>query len=173
MDVFIEEMVNKRKTKSHILISVGSIILGILAIFFLLTVVFRLFYQFSSMIMLAVFGVVYGVYTLITSFNIEYEYSLVNSDIDVDQITNRKKRKRLACATIRNLEAFGTTKNPDFARYQAMPELKKVYACSDKSAADTFFIIHHTGDGKAMLIFSPSERIIEQIVKRNPKIPLI
>jgi hypothetical protein len=173
MDVFIEEMVNKRKTKSHILISVGSILLGILAIFFLLTVVFRLFYQFSSLIMLAVFGVIYGVYTLVTAFNIEYEYSLVNTEIDVDQITNRKKRKRLATATIRNLEAFGTTKNPDFARYEAMPELKKVYACIDKSADNTFFIVYHTGNGKAMLVFSPSERIIEQIAKRNPKIPLI
>ena len=173
MDIFIEEMVKKHKTTSAKLLSAGSIVLGLLFVILLFAVIFPLFYQFSSLILVLAAVILYGIYTLASSFNVEYEYSLVNSEMDIDQITNRKKRKHLATVSLHGLESFGTLKNPDFSRYAQMTEVKKIYACRDKSAEDTFFLVANIGTAKTMLVFSPNEKIKEQIAKRNPKKPMI
>ena len=54
-------------------------------------------------------GMGYGLWWLLTSLNIEYEYSVTNGDIDIDQITAKRKRKRIVSvsgAKIESLEPF-------------------------------------------------------------------
>ncbi len=173
MDIFIEEMVKKRKTALSLVLSVVSIFFGSIAIFLLFTIVLPIFYHFSSLIVPLAALIVYGIYLLISSFNAEYEYSLVNSEIDIDKITNKRKRRRLTTAYIQRLEAFGTTKNPDFARYKKNTSVKKIYACRDKNFDDIFFLVYNIGAERVMLFFNPSDRIISEIAKRNPKKQLL
>ncbi len=169
MEIFIEEMVRRQKSAKDYLLTGGIIALAIILVFVVLGVLMPMFAAFSSIILLLAAGVVYGAYFLVVSSNVEFEYSLVNTEIDVDKIVNKTRRKRLTTASIRGLEAFGTKKNPDFNSYLSNSVVNKIYACRDKASDDVFFIVYNQGDKKIMLVFNPSERIIEQITKRNPQ----
>ncbi len=169
MEIFIEEMVKRKKTTNDYLLTAGIVALAAIIVFIIIGVVMPMFAAFGSLIFLLAAGVVYGAYHLIVARNVEFEYSLVNTEIDIDKITNKTRRKRLTTASIRGVEAFGTRKNPEFEAYINNPVVNKIYACREKTADDIFFVVYNQGDKKMMLIFNPGERIIEQIVKRNPQ----
>ncbi|MBE7032213.1 MAG: FHIPEP family type III secretion protein [Ruminococcaceae bacterium] len=173
MEIFIEEMVKKHKDGLYFakLFALGVVCAVIVAL--LMGVVLPIFPGFGSIIFLLSAGCVYGAYYLIIAEELEFEYSLVNNEIDIDKIVNRKKRKRITTANLRTLESFGTAKNPDFARYLRDAGVKKLYACRDKNADDVFFLVYSENTVKKMLIFTPSEKIIDIIVKYNPKKVLI
>ncbi len=173
MDIFIEEMVKKKKDTTDYCKIYGVMLLAALLVFVIICFIMPLFPVFSSLIFLLAAGVVYGAYYLITSTNIEFEYSLVNTEIDIDKIINKKRRKRIATASIRGLDAMGTKNNPEFNTYLNNSVISKIYACIDKFSDNLFFIVYNQGDKKIMLVFNPSQKIVKQIVKYNPRIPLI
>ena len=83
-DVFVEYMVKKKTGSKDVLMSLGVSILGAILIFvsIFLTPV-------SPMIpFLVICGVIYGVYYVISSRSLEFEYSITNGDIAVDKIIN-------------------------------------------------------------------------------------
>ncbi|MBR5155861.1 MAG: hypothetical protein IKW62_05225 [Clostridia bacterium] len=169
MDVFIEEIVRKKKTQGDFLLVLGVLLLGSLISAVLLAIVLPVFIKYGTFVLALVIAVIYGVYYVVTSVNVEYEYALVNAELDVDKIINKTRRKRLATPNIREIEDFGTKKEPGFGRYLKNSSITKVYACRDKKAEDIFFLVYNQGDTKMMLIFNPSAEIIDQIAKRNPQ----
>ena len=173
MEIFIEEMVKKRKDGAYYAKLLGLGALCAFLVVLLMGVILPIFPGLGPIIFLAAAGCIYGTYYLATEEELEFEYSLVNNEIDVDKIVNRKKRKRITTANLRALDSFGTTNNPDFARYLRDAGVKKLYACRDKNADDVFFLVYSENTVKKMLIFSPSEKIIDMIVKYNPKKVLI
>lgn len=102
-DVFVEYMVKKKTGSKDILMSLGVSILGAILIFvsIFLTPV-------SPMIpFLVICGVIYGVYYVISSRSLEFEYSITNGDIAVDKIINRRNRKRLTSFDAKAIEEMG------------------------------------------------------------------
>ncbi len=173
MEIFIEEMVKKSKNGAYYARLLG---IGVLCAFFVVLfmgVLMPLFPSLAPIIFLATVGTLYGTYYIAASGELEFEYSLVNNEIDVDKIVNRKKRKRITTANLRALDSFGTVKNPEFAGYLRDAGVKKLYACRDKNAVDVFFLVYSENTVKKMLIFSPSEKMIDIIAKYNPKKVLI
>lgn len=173
MDIFIEEMVKKQKNGVYYAKLLGLGLLCAFLVALLVGVILPIFPGFAPIIFLAAAGCIYGTYYLVTAEALEFEYSLVNNEIDIDKIVNRKKRKHVTTANLRALDGFGTAKNPDFARYLRDSGVKKLYVCRDKNADDVFFLVYSENTVKKMLIFSPSENIIDIIVKYNPKKVLI
>ncbi len=173
MEIFIEEMVKKRKDGAYYAKLLGLGALCAFLVVLLMGVILPIFSGLGPIIFLATAGCIYGAYYLATSEELEFEYSLVNNEIDIDKIVNRKKRKHVTTANLRELDDFGTIKNPEFARYFRDAGVKKIYACRDKNAEDVFFLVYSENTVKKMLIFSPSEKIIDIIVKYNPQKVLI
>lgn len=173
MEIFVEEMVAKKKNGACNARILGLAVLCFAVVFILMTVVITAFAAFAPFIFLASAGCVYGTYILISGENVEFEYALVNNEIDIDKIVNRKKRKKLTSANLRELESFGTRKNPDYEKYVRDPAVKKVYACRDKNADDVFFLLYIENTVKKMLVFSPSEKITSVVEKYNPKRAII
>lgn len=175
--IFIEELVKKKKTPADYLAVLCVLVSGAILVTFLLTVGLPLGLMYGSitgtLALLFVAAVFYGVYYFLQTVDVEYEYSLVNAEIDIDKIMGKKRRKRMVTVYLRNLEDFGTRKNPEFNRYMENGEIKKVYACRDKNAEDVFFTVYDEGSTRIMLIFNPNEKIIDQIAKRNPRKVLI
>jgi hypothetical protein len=169
MDIFIEEMVKRRKTGKDNLIIFGTLILAVVLSIILFMVVMPLVPMFSTAVFLLILGLVYATYVVVENYNAEYEYSLVNSEIDIDKIVAQKRRKRVTTINIRRLDFYGNISNPDFRKCLNDKSLKKVYACRDKNAEDTYFAVYRDGDEGKMVIFSPSEKIISVIEKYNQR----
>ena len=126
MEIFVEEMVAKKKNGAYFAKVLGLVALCFAVVFILMTVVMAAFAAFAPFIFLISAGCVYGTYILISGEDVEFEYALVNNEIDIDKIINRKKRKRLTSANLRELESFGTKANPDYEKYAKDPVVKKI-----------------------------------------------
>ena len=68
------------------------------------TVRLRRLYGFGFLIIVAV---IYGAIFLMKKTNIEYEYILTNSILDIDAIYSKSSRKRMESIDFKNIEAFG------------------------------------------------------------------
>ena len=169
MEVFIEQIVKKRRSLSDALIvlalSAASVILSLFL--FLLSAKFSMF---STIFIFAIAAVFYFAYLFATSRNLEYEYSMVNHEIDIDKIMNQKRRKRLITLNVKKMEAFGKKgRGADYERYISDSSVKKIYACADKTADNVFYAVYFNEGNKYMLLFSPKQEIIDMIVKFNPR----
>lgn len=170
MDIFIEEMVERKRTGKDVVAVFGLMILSVIFVYVLLTIVFPLIPQFGSILFVLAAGEIYLAYRFSMSFNVEYEYSLVKNEIDIDKIVNRKKRKRMTTVNIKGLEAFGRCgENPEYKRYVGNAGVKKIYACAKKDDADNYFVVYFENSIKVMTVFSPSGKIVDVIEKYNPK----
>ena len=92
MDIFIEQLVKKNREAKDYLVIVGGIIAALLVVYILGSLMFAVPYV-GFVIFIVVCGLIYLLYNLITSVNMEYEYAFTNGDFDVDAIINLKKRK--------------------------------------------------------------------------------
>ena len=162
MDVFIEHMVQKKKNITDYVKILATLVIGLILIF-VVSVVFMSVPYIASFMLLAVAGVIYLMYQLITSINVEYEYALVNSELDVDKILNAKKRKSVCSVNLRHIDYFGSLSDSEYERFSSNPEIKKVYACTDKTDVNTKFIVFSAEDEKKMLLFDPNEKMIERV----------
>ena len=169
MDIFIEEMVKKVKSRKEALISALVLVAAVLIIGLLVFVVLPLAKLFSSIVVLLIAGVGYGAYTFIGFQNKEFEYTLVNSALDVDKILNKKLRRRMTSVNLYELEAFGTLKNPEYESYKNNSMVKKIDASRSTDDEATIYFVYNAKSVKTMLLFTPSERIVNIVKKLYPK----
>ena len=171
MDIFIEEIVQRKRTLKQLAATIGIILLSVLVAFVLIVVVSSVAPFLASFVPLLVVGVFYFAYRLAVSQNVEFEYSMVNTEIDVDKIVNRRNRKKLTSVRVTGLEAHGVcgTEQGDFNRYLSDVSVKKIYAAAEKNSESNYFVVYFSDSVKNMLIFSPSEKIVKNIEKFNPR----
>jgi len=157
-DVFIEYMVKRRRTLSTSLakfgIAAGSAIIAFAAFTLSLSLG-----PLSFIGVLAAFAALWGAHRFITGFNVEYEYSLTNGEMDVDKIIAERRRKRLISIKLREVEDFGRFKTGEHENkiYQ-----QKIFACDHPASEDLWFVVTNVKDkGMALIVFNASERMID------------
>lgn len=170
-DVFIEELVSKKKTrKDYILTALciaGGIILSLLLIF--LALIFgTIVAGFAPLLLAAIW---YGVYYILSARNIEYEYSVINNYLDIDKITAKKKRKRVASIDIKNASVMASVKDSEVnSVYLNPPSNVKVLDYSAMSEnIDAYFIDCIVDSNRTVVVFQPSKKMVEALWKFNPK----
>lgn len=94
---------------------------------------------------------------LTIQFNIEYEYALTNDEIDIDRITNKSKRQRMANFKIRDIM--------DIAPYDPQIHItdkannKNIYIGCDITVGDPIaFKVRHPKNGYYTLVITPNEK---------------
>ncbi len=168
MDSFVEQLVKKKKDGKDYL----KIVLSIIAAFVLIGVVGLLssIFPFVGLFMLIiVVGIIYALYILITSTNLEYEYAFTVGELDVDAVINAKRRKRLTGFDINEMEILASKSHSDYNRYMSNPGLKKIYACRDKNADDIYFAVYTENGNGCILLFNPNEKILECFKSMAPR----
>jgi hypothetical protein len=103
MDTFFEQIVRIKKT--------GKTIAAFIGIWLLALIVCGLAILFSgylrSIFIFLIAGAIFGAFKLSGQLNIEYEYILTNTSLDIDKITNKSSRVRvlsLELPTVSRLE---------------------------------------------------------------------
>ena len=166
MDIFKEYIVEKKKESIDKLISLGIIIAA-----FAVTYIFVLF-MFLNMQLLAGIGLLLIVgcwflaVKLIRNRNVEYEYILTNSELDIDKIMARSTRKRLLTIDFRHIERCASVKDTEFENQSG----KKIrnYA-GDISGDRVYFVDIYEEAEPVRVIFQPSSAILEAIKNINPR----
>lgn len=168
MDIFVEQLVKKKRDSRDYM----KIILSVAAAFVIIALLGLLsgFVPFVGMFMLIiVIGLIYGLYLIITSINVEYEYAFTNGELDVDVIISARRRKRLTAFDVSDMEIMAERSHSEFGRYMDNPKIEKLYACADKEADDVCFAVYTKEGYSHMLLFSPNEKIKEGFKALAPR----
>ena len=167
MDVFCEYIVKVKKNPAELTISALGIILAVILLGFSL---FFLFTPFSSFVLLIDAGVVYGAYILITHFNVEYEYILTNSEMDVDRIVAKMRRKRMLSMDFKTIELCARCDDPNFRHeFEHTASIAKTYDVRGGENQE-YFVDYAAGEsGKTRILFCPNEKMLESIKKMAPR----
>ena len=167
MDIFVEQLVRRKRKPSDYI----KVFLCFAAAF----VVIMLMFAFSnvpyvgSLIFLAAAGLVYLIYNVGISVNLEYEYCFTNGALDVDKIIAARRRKRITDVNARDIEIMATTKNRAFSNYMQNSDIKKIYACSSVQDEGVYFVVYTKDSKKMMLLFNPNETIKDGFRRLNPQ----
>ncbi len=166
MDGYIEYMVRKKSTGKDVALKT-LIIIGALLIFFVAMLFMPLLGQFFSIVFMLCIGMFYGAYYLIGTFNLEFEYCLVNGDMDIDKIVSQKKRKRLITVKCSQVETIGKF-SPEKLQN---PNIKtKIIACDSTKSEDVWYVtLHHQKLGHTIVLFNGAEKILSGIKTAIPK----
>jgi hypothetical protein len=163
MDTFIEKIVRRQKTGKDHLVTTGLVVLGII-----LFIVASNFKFLSSFILIIIAGIIYGIYYLSSSRNIEYEFILTNDELDIDKIVSRRKRKRIFSSSCKNFDVLARVKSEKYAR-ETRTIKKRIEAVSSLNSPDAFFAIMNYKGEKTVILFEPDERMINLFKTYIPK----
>ena len=165
-DVFIENIVKRRLTP----LQIGLRILIVLAAILLTVVLVGLLpylYNFATIILLLVAGIIYGAYWLFISFSIEFETSFTNGELDIDKIIARKRRKRLATVKCKDAQAFGQYKESE---HQQAAYKTRIIACDDPKSDNVWYmVVEHNTLGRTLAVFNANEKLLKAMKTYLPK----
>lgn len=162
MDTFFEQIVAIKKTGKTL-----AAVIGIWSLTIILCLIILYFIKFLSSIgMLLLFGIIFGAIKLSGLLNIEYEYIVTNGTMDIDIITNKASRKRIASfelVTTSRLEKF----NPSLITN--IDKKSVIFACNADDENAYLLVAEKEGKSSKYIVFSPNQKMQSAIVKFLPK----
>lgn len=151
MDVFVEQLVQRKKSRMDYAMVAAVAVLGVLLLAAALMVPFLAPFQ-----LFLIAGVCFAVYYVNSTRNLEFEYSTTNGEFTIDQITNRRSRKRVCSFDLKAVEEMGRY---NAAAVSGKNPTRKVDANS--AEIDVWYLIVRLKDsGSTMILFSPNERML-------------
>ncbi len=171
MDIYNEWLVKKKRTGKDTAISFAAVAVGIILCWILIQVI-AVFPILSTIVLLVIAGMIWGIYRIITSSNLEYEYIFTNGEMDVDKITNARSRKRVTVVNARKIDILAHKSAPEFKRSLDDDSIKKLYACTSPDSEDLYFLLFRDEDDDdtlKMLLFNPNDKILDGFKKYNPR----
>ncbi|HIS50728.1 MAG TPA: hypothetical protein IAA80_09520 [Candidatus Gallacutalibacter pullistercoris] len=166
MDIFTEQIVKRKLTGKDWLISLGLVLAASILIYVSIFILLPLT-GLPMIPLIVILGSIYGVYWLISSRNLEYEYSVTNGDLTVDKIINKRRRKRMVSFDVRDAEEIGKYDATKLAQRQFD---KTLMAAEDETAENTWYIMARTPKyGRMVLVFTPNEKVLDGIKAGLPR----
>lgn len=153
-DAFYEHFVSKKSGVPAIFKQILSII-GILLITYALTYVIG---AFAFTIGFA--GIILAIFLVFPYFKVEYEYSLLNHDLEISVIYNKEKRKKKAEFDLRKAEIIAPEDSPRLNHYNPV---KTFNFTSGNKNAKTFSIMTSINDILTNIIIEPDEKMLAQM----------
>ena len=166
MDNFAEQLVKKNETNSDKTRRVMLIVVGVLFTLSLLVLsLFQIRNPIISVLGLALAAAAgYGTYHFVQNTYIEYEYSFTNGELDVDKIIAKKKRHEMLSTSVRQFTAFGKYDDS----IEETDDMTIVFATDNIASHEYYADFNDESVGSARLVFSPDERMLENITKFLP-----
>lgn len=168
MDNISEQLIKMNKTAKDYFI-LGSIwCVAFILVFFLVLLSMRLT-QFIAFLVILIAGVMYGAYKLSSMRNVEYEYIVVNRDMDIDKIVSRSSRKRLVSIKLNEVEEFGLF-TEQRASALANRSFDGKFICCNASDEAYYLTYKHPKKGMLLIIMAMNERTKTEALKAIPRI---
>lgn len=153
-DAFYEHFVAKKSGVSSIL----KRILLIVGIFFLTIFLSNFIGVFAFT--LGLLGIILVVFLVFPYLKVEYEYSLLNHDLDISAIYNQEKRKKKAEIDLQKAEIIAPTDSPRLAHYNPV---KTMDFSSGNKNAKTYSIMTSINDTLTNIIIEPDEAMLSHM----------
>ena len=162
MDLFTECLIKRRKHFKEYAIICPLITVGVILSLF--------YYIFLSASILSGVGLAavvliwWGIYLLISNYNLEFEYIITNGDIDIDVIFSRRKRKRLASFSLKDVEIIAPINKLGDETFDNV-----IDASAHDKRYDVYYISANIKGQKTKILLNPSEKMLNIVKELNAK----
>lgn len=158
MDIYVEQLIAVKKNAKTYLCYIGITIAALILVAITL-------WLLGNIAIAAIFLIFYGAFKLYSMCNVEYEYIVTNSTIDIDKIIGKSSRKRMASfdlTAVLRIEKFNGHISNDVSN-------NCFFACSEKDP--NAYILYYKQDGQPQkaFIFAPDDRIKAGIKSALPR----
>lgn len=159
-DTFIEVLVeSKTSTATKIL----KYFLYVLTAFFAVGAL--LFGILISLLLAVACGV--AAYFIGLRSRVEYEYSYMDKELDVDIIYSKQKRKHLATFDLSKMEVLAPIKSYHLDEYKNRNYKSCDYSSKNEAQKDNCYVMYYSGEKK--VIFEPTKEMVEAITYIAPR----
>lgn len=152
MDVFVEQIIKKKYDFMDSLIVFGTLLLS-----FVLVALCLMFFPFA--LILVIIGDIALAYYIISSRNIEFEYSITNGDITIDKIINKSRRKRIISIDAHDIEFIGKNKPTNIKNNYIRLNVSQ----SQNNESNWYFSGHNSQKGNVFVLFTPNDKVLSAI----------
>ena len=167
-DIYLEYILKKKKTGGQKAIIAVIIFAAIIVSLALLLLIFATATALS--------GTQFGSFSfsiglvLMSMQNIEYEYILTNSEIDIDKIMSKKARKRIASFDFKEINICANINDNEHNHdYKNVTVSKTFDVTGDKSRGNVYFVDYSQDSENYRVLFQPTSKMIESIKRFNPR----
>ncbi len=149
MDTFVEQLITiKKNFKTYLAYACITIVT--------LLIMALSLWIFGKLAVVVVFLVGYGAFKLYSMLNIEYEYIITNSTMDIDKIIAKSSRKRIVSfdiASVQRIEKYTGVLPHDI-------EKDCIFVCNKTD--DNTYILYYKQEGKPQkaFVFAPNKKMI-------------
>jgi uncharacterized membrane protein YciS (DUF1049 family) len=151
----VKEQIVKKKPNAIDTLKKAGIIIAVIVIFLVASAIPAI----APFAVILAAAAAFGAYYLITMLNVEYEYTFINGDLDIDAIYNKSRRKRVFSGTVRDFEVMAHVEDTAHARDFGNAEVKNYF--SGVVGKDTYaFLAAHKGK-RLKVIIEPNEKMLK------------
>ncbi|MFA9397505.1 MAG: hypothetical protein ACERKV_04465 [Clostridiaceae bacterium] len=160
MDNFHEQLIRVEKESNYKVVNV---------LFYFFTF-FALFFLFSFNLILLAFSGIFALtcFFLKKKLFVEYEYVFTNGEIDIDSITEKKKRKKVLNISIKSIELLDLEGSNAINDFYNKPT-KVLSALSSGYNKKVYVAMVTGGEERVQLRFAPDEEFLDLCYKYNPR----
>ena len=167
MDNISEQLVKIQKTPKDLFL-LGSIWLGAFFLVFILVFFGLRNSAFLSLLFILCIGVIFGAFKLSKMLNVEYEYIVVNRDLDIDKITAQSSRKRIVSIKLNEVSEFGEFTAAK-AQSLANRRFDERFICCNAGDTAYYLTYKHPKKGMVLLVVAMNERTKSEALKSIPR----
>jgi len=167
-DIFVEKLVKHRKTGSENLLSIMIILSAFFLIIFCFLLPFVYIKNFLAVSAIVSFGIGYLAYRIVISFNRDYEYSITNDELLIEQIIAQRKRNRVFIGSVKDFSIAAPISGSDYETYCS----QKIFCLDFRSGnndEDGWFFVTRKSGSSMMILFEPDDRFIDAFKKYIPR----
>lgn len=172
MDIFYEQMIKRAKTASDKVLITAALLLSVL---FTSGIIFLFFcgITLGGFNIFFIFAIWWLFVLLLKGFNVEYEYTITNHELDIDVIKGKNRRKHITTVNLKNIEYFGNvnkTSTVEAMNNSGVPA-KEYYFVSSKNSKNIYAtdVISKINNSKIRVYIEPNDKLKEYIRLANPK----
>jgi len=162
-DALYEQLVSRRTKPLYYILLGGAFLLAVL-----IAVLGTMFFGVFSFIAGALIALI-AYYFISPQLSVEYEYSILNSEISVDKIMGQRKRKKVAEFDMKNAEIMADADSEEILR-RVNNEMKVLDYSSREAGKLKYAVIFNEANGITEMIFEPNEKMVEALHKIRPSI---
>lgn len=114
-------------------------------------------------------ALVFSMFIMLPRFNAEFEYIFCDGQIDFDRINGGEKRKNVLKIDMDNIEILAPETSHQLDSYRNVQGLKIKDFSSKDPEARKYCIFMAQGTEKTMIIFEPSEKMVDFAKQKAPR----
>lgn len=167
MDNISEQLVKIKKTSKDAVLTIGIWVVAFLLVYCLVSVGLNIPNLFAFAMLFAV-GAIYGAFKVTKLLDIEYEYIVVNRDMDIDKITAKSSRKRIVSVKLSEVQEFGLLTESK-AKYFEQKNFDEKFLCCNADDEIYYMVYKHPKKGLVLIMLAMNERTKAEALKSIPK----